>query len=164
MPENLLGMQLSNFRYANMDFFQNTTYSNKISEGKNQYSNMNFWCFLVTPVIKWCLLYIVNCEAIFQVNTRCIYLQGRSFFPFKRISARAAGLNVSESMIDSLSKNQSCKVPVWEVRQHTYTKFSRFLFSLGGDGPWGCKQWNRLASVKSTQQQLLLAWTDTKQV
>ena len=49
MPENLLGMQISNFRYANMDFFQNTTYSNKISEGKNQYSNMNFWCSLVTP-------------------------------------------------------------------------------------------------------------------
>ena len=41
-------MQIWNFRHANMDFSKHHIFKYDFRE-KTQYSNMNFWCFLVTP-------------------------------------------------------------------------------------------------------------------
>ena len=42
-------MQISNFRYANMDFSKYPVFKYDFWE-KIRYSNMNFWCLLFTPV------------------------------------------------------------------------------------------------------------------
>ena len=56
MPANWLGMPISSFRYPNMDFLKRHIFKYDFWE-KPQYSNMKFWCFLVTPgPIRFCLL------------------------------------------------------------------------------------------------------------
>ena len=49
MPKNQLGMQISYFRYADMDFFKMPHIQIKDIWGKTQYSNMIVLCFLLTP-------------------------------------------------------------------------------------------------------------------
>ena len=66
-------------------------------------------------------------------------------------SGRAvADLNVSESMIDSLSENQSCKVPVWEVRQHTSTQNPVLFYSQ--------QMCRNDSNIKYIQQSCLQGW------
>ena len=62
MSEDWLGMQILNFRYANMDFFKTPHLNTIFGRKKNRYANMNFLGLLFTPAAHVCNVNLEKCR------------------------------------------------------------------------------------------------------